>query len=97
MITEVLFWNFLLFTNLYFCEQVGLHHKITDGLMIYPGYVPRPGVEPILLHYGLPFKVGNWSFSKLEHHEDEIVYDCNRLFPPPPYPNEVATNLEFVH
>ncbi|MQL88330.1 hypothetical protein Taro_020886 [Colocasia esculenta] len=69
--------------------EVGLHHKINDNLMIYPGYIPREGVEPILMHYGLPFKVGNWSFSKLEHHEDGIVYECNRLFPSPPYPREV--------
>lgn len=58
--------------------------------MIYPGYIPREGVEPILLHYGLPFSVGNWSFNKLAHHEDGIVYDCNRLFPEPPYPREVC-------
>ncbi|MBA0858411.1 hypothetical protein Goshw_025796, partial [Gossypium schwendimanii] len=45
--------------------------------------------EPILLHYGLPFSVGNWSFSKLEHHEDGIVYECGRLFPEPPYPREI--------
>lgn len=58
--------------------------------MIYPGYIPREGVEPILMHYGLPFSVGNWSFSKLEHHEDDIVYDCGRLFPEPPFPREVT-------
>ncbi|WOL18737.1 hypothetical protein Cni_G27534 [Canna indica] len=69
--------------------EVGLRHKIYDGVMIYPGYVPRTGVEPIILHYGLPFKVGNWSFSKREHYDDDIVYDCNRIFPPPPYPREV--------
>ncbi|KAL9227047.1 hypothetical protein vseg_002788 [Gypsophila vaccaria] len=69
--------------------EVGLRHKITDDLMIYPGYNPRDGVEPILMHYGLPFKVGNWSFTKLDHHEDAIVYDCGRLFPEPPYPREV--------
>ncbi|KAK7844793.1 peptidyl serine alpha-galactosyltransferase [Quercus suber] len=69
--------------------EVGLRHKINDNLMIYPGYIPREGVEPILFHYGLPFKVGNWSFSKLDHHEDDIVYDCGRLFPEPPYPREV--------
>ncbi|GER29530.1 peptidyl serine alpha-galactosyltransferase [Striga asiatica] len=69
--------------------EVGLRHKITDNLMIYPGYTPREGIEPILLHYGLPFSVGNWSFSKLDHHEDNIVYDCGRLFPEPPYPKEV--------
>ncbi|KAK4846429.1 hypothetical protein QYF36_017119 [Acer negundo] len=69
--------------------EVGLRHKINDNLMIYPGYIPREGVEPILLHYGLPFSVGNWSFSKLKHHEDNIVYDCDRLFPEPPYPREV--------
>ncbi|PKI68340.1 hypothetical protein CRG98_011248 [Punica granatum] len=69
--------------------EVGLRHKINDDLMIYPGYIPRPGVEPILLHYGLPFTVGNWSFSKLDHHDDAIVYDCGRLFPEPPYPRQV--------
>ncbi|KAJ4960283.1 hypothetical protein NE237_020193 [Protea cynaroides] len=69
--------------------EVGLRHKINDDLMIYPGYIPRVGVEPILFHYGLPFTVGNWSFSKLDHHEDGIVYDCGRLFPEPPYPREV--------
>ncbi|XP_041006427.1 peptidyl serine alpha-galactosyltransferase [Juglans microcarpa x Juglans regia] len=69
--------------------EVGLQHKVNDNLMIYPGYIPREGVEPILLHYGLPFSVGNWSFSKLDHHEDDIVYDCGRLFPEPPFPREV--------
>ncbi|KAF3444514.1 hypothetical protein FNV43_RR14206 [Rhamnella rubrinervis] len=69
--------------------EVGLRHKINNNLMIYPGYVPREGVEPILLHYGLPFSVGNWSFSKLDHHEDDIVYECGKLFPAPPYPREV--------
>lgn len=71
--------------------EAGLRHKINDDLMIYPGYTPRPGVEPILLHYGLPIRVGNWSFSKLDHHEDSIVYDCGRLFPEPPYPREVKS------
>lgn len=69
--------------------EAGLKHKINDDWMIYPGYIPREGVEPLLLHYGLPFSVGNWSFSKLDHHEDGIVYECGRLFPEPPYPKEV--------
>ncbi|KAL2335231.1 hypothetical protein Fmac_016444 [Flemingia macrophylla] len=69
--------------------EIGLRHKINDNLMIYPGYVPREGIEPILLHYGLPFSVGNWSFNKLAHHDDGLVYECNRLFPEPPYPREV--------
>ncbi|MCI62765.1 hypothetical protein A2U01_0084022, partial [Trifolium medium] len=56
--------------------------------MIYPGYAPREGVEPVLLHYGLRFSVGNWSFSKADHDEDGIVYNCGRLFPQPPYPRE---------
>ncbi|WJX81316.1 Peptidyl serine alpha-galactosyltransferase [Trifolium repens] len=69
--------------------EVGLRHKINDNLMIYPGYAPREGVEPVLLHYGLRFSVGNWSFSKADHDEDDIVYNCGRLFPQPPYPREV--------
>ncbi|CAI8594044.1 unnamed protein product [Vicia faba] len=69
--------------------EIGLRHKINDNLMLYPGYVPQEGIEPVLLHYGLPFSVGNWSFNKLAHHNDGIVYQCNRLFPEPPYPKEL--------
>ncbi|CAI9758547.1 unnamed protein product [Fraxinus pennsylvanica] len=70
-------------------SEVGLCHKINDSLMIYPGYIPQEGINPILLHYGQPFRVGKWSFSKLDHHEDNIVYNCGHLFPEPPYPREV--------
>ncbi|AQK94138.1 hypothetical protein ZEAMMB73_Zm00001d010484 [Zea mays] len=76
--------------------EVGLWHKINDDIMIYPGYTPRPGIEPLILHYGLPFKVGNWPFSKLEHHEDGIIYDCNHLFDPPPFPREWSKYLSFL-
>ncbi|MCO5601512.1 hypothetical protein L7F22_055633 [Adiantum nelumboides] len=69
--------------------EVGLRHQISNDLMIYPGYVPREGVEPILMHYGLKFSVGTWSFSKADHHDDDIVYQCNKLFSAPPYPQEV--------
>ena len=31
-------------------SQVGLRHKTNNNLMIYPGYIPREGVEPILMH-----------------------------------------------
>ncbi|CAK9212866.1 unnamed protein product [Sphagnum troendelagicum] len=68
--------------------EVGLRHKIDDNLMIYPGYIPRRGVEPHVLHYGLPFTVGSWKFDKMEHRMDPIVYECNRLFTPPPSPTQ---------
>ncbi|KAL2523256.1 hypothetical protein Fot_27179 [Forsythia ovata] len=70
-------------------SEVGLRHKMNDNLMIYPGCIPREGIEPILLHYGQQFSVGKWSFSKLDHHEDNIVYKCGHHFPEPPYPREV--------
>ncbi|CAA6668032.1 unnamed protein product [Spirodela intermedia] len=73
--------------------EAGLRHKISESLMIYPGYTPLEGVEPILMHYGLAFQVGNWSFSKIEYHDDGIVYECNRLFPAPPYPRETGLFL----
>lgn len=57
--------------------------------MIYPGYIPQAGVEPLLMHYGLPFKVGDWEFAKLQHFDDDLVHECNRLFAAPPSPHEV--------
>ncbi|KAL3699944.1 hypothetical protein R1sor_017966 [Riccia sorocarpa] len=80
--------------------EVGLRHKINDDLMIYPGYIPLPGQEPSVLHYGLRFNVSSWYFDKAEHLNNRIVYECNKLFLPPPYPEQVeiiAKNEEVRH
>ncbi|KAE8691610.1 hypothetical protein F3Y22_tig00110888pilonHSYRG00034 [Hibiscus syriacus] len=67
-------WTSEMYGYSFGAAEVGLRHKINDDLMIYPGYTPQLGVEPILLHYGLPFSVGNCSFAKLRHHEDGESY-----------------------
>ncbi|CAI5958389.1 unnamed protein product [Closterium sp. NIES-64] len=69
--------------------DAGLHHQVDRTTMLYPGYTPTPGVDPRLLHYGLAFSVGNWSFGKSQHRTDKIVNECNRLFDPPPFPSEI--------
>lgn len=90
-------YELIVYESNYFLQmQVGLRHKINDDVMIYPGYIPGPGVEPLLMHYGLPFQVGGWRFAKLEHHEDDLVYICNRLFPPPPFPHEVNPSSSWL-
>ncbi|CAI7741385.1 unnamed protein product [Closterium sp. NIES-53] len=66
-----------------------LHHQVDQTTMLYPGYTPTPGVDPRLLHYGLAFSVGNWSFGKSQHRTDKIVNECNRLFDPPPFASEI--------
>ncbi|KAG6549628.1 hypothetical protein Mapa_008606 [Marchantia paleacea] len=69
--------------------EVGLRHKINDDLMIYPGYIPADDIEPFIMHYGLRFNVSSWYFDKAEHLNNAIVYECNKLFPAPPYPEQV--------
>eukprot|EP00245_Coleochaete_scutata_P009565 TRINITY_DN3176_c0_g2_i1.p1 TRINITY_DN3176_c0_g2~~TRINITY_DN3176_c0_g2_i1.p1 ORF type:complete len:987 (-),score=179.27 TRINITY_DN3176_c0_g2_i1:1217-4177(-) len=69
-------------------------HKIDNEVMLYPGYVPSPGIEPKLLHYGLPFGVGSWTWGKSQHHDSRVVDKCNSLFPQPPYPSEVNESDE---
>ena len=69
--------------------QLEFRHKIDSALMLYPGYEPLPQQDVRLLHYGLPFAVGEWQFSKAEHNPDRIVNECNKLFPPPPFPADV--------
>ncbi|CAI5512516.1 unnamed protein product [Closterium sp. Naga37s-1] len=70
-----------------------LHHQVDQTTMLYPGYTPTPGVDPRLLHYGLAFSVGNWSFGKSQHRTDKIVNECNRLFDPPPFLSETPDPL----
>ncbi|CAI7887338.1 unnamed protein product [Closterium sp. NIES-54] len=72
-----------------------LHHQVDQTTMLYPGYTPTPGVDPRLLHYGLAFSVGNWSFGKSQHRTDKIVNECNRLFDPPPFASEVRHSVQW--
>lgn len=64
--------------------QLELRHNIRSDILIYPGYVPQPGVKYRVFHYGLEFKVGNWSFDKANWRTTDIVNTCWAKFPDPP-------------
>lgn len=64
--------------------QLQLRHSIRSDILIYPGYVPQPGVKYRVYHYGLEFKVGNWSFDKANWRTADIVNICWAKFPNPP-------------
>ena len=67
--------------------QLKLRHLISSEILIYPGYVPEPGVKYRVFHYGLEFKVGNWSFDKAKWREVDVVNKCWATFPDPPDPS----------
>ena len=75
-----------------FYLQLKLRHLINDKIMIYPGYVPEPGVHYRVFHYGLEFHVGNWSFDKAKLREVDIVNKCWAKFPDPPDPLTLDQN-----
>ena len=62
--------------------------------MIYPGYVPEPGIKYRVFHYGLEFHVGNWSFDKAEWREIDMVNRCWVKFPEPPDSSTLDHNDE---
>lgn len=67
--------------------QLNLRHIINSDILIYPGYTPEPGVEPRVFHYGLEFKVGDWSFDKANWRNTDVVNTCWATFPDPPDPS----------
>lgn len=67
--------------------QLNLRHRIENDILIYPGYVPAPGVKYRVFHYGLRFSVGNWSFDKADWREVDMVNRCWAEFPNPPDPS----------
>lgn len=74
----------LLICSLYL--QLKLRHLINSEILIYPGYLPEPGVKYRVFHYGLDFKVGNWSFDKANWRDTDVVNKCWAKFPDPPDP-----------
>lgn len=76
--------------------QLNLRHLISSEILIYPGYVPEPGIDYRVFHYGLEFKVGNWSFDKANWRNIDVVNKCWGKFPDPPDPltlNHTSENL----
>lgn len=74
--------------------QLKLRHLISSEILIYPGYVPEPGVKYKVFHYGLEFKVGNWSFDKAKWREVDVVNKCWATFPDPPDPSTLEQTDE---
>lgn len=68
-------------------EQLQLRHIRNTEILLYPGYVPDPGVHYRVFHYGLEFKVGNWSFDKANWRETDLINTCWAQFPSPPDPS----------
>ncbi|GAQ81253.1 hypothetical protein KFL_000750210 [Klebsormidium nitens] len=71
-------------------SEAGLVHKIDDFTMLYPGYVPAEGTGPKILHYGLPYGVGSWTWEKGHYRHTDLVNTC-RVFPEPPNPAELPS------
>ncbi|KAJ6808578.1 peptidyl serine alpha-galactosyltransferase isoform X2 [Iris pallida] len=70
--------------------QLNLRHIIRRDILIYPGYIPEPGVHYKVFHYGLKFGVGNWSFDKADWRNADIVNTCWTKFPEPPDPSALS-------
>lgn len=64
--------------------QLNLRHVVSNEILIYPGYVPVPGVRYRVFHYGLEYRVGNWSFDKAQWRHTDVVNKCGTTFPDPP-------------
>lgn len=74
--------------------QLNLRHKINSDILIYPGYIPEPGIEPRVFHYGLEFRVGDWSFDKANWRNTDVVNTCWATFPDPPDPSTLSSTDE---
>lgn len=76
-----------LFFFFFFFMQLQLRHRISSEILIYPGYAPEPGIRYRVFHYGLEFKVGNWSFDKANWRNIDVVNKCWAQFLDPPNPS----------
>lgn len=78
------------------CMQLNLRHLISREILIYPGYVPEPGVKYRVFHYGLEYIVGNWRFDKANWRDVDVVNKCWATFPDPPDPSTLDQSDENI-
>eukprot|EP00775_Hariotina_reticulata_P011815 gene11815-11959_t len=85
--------------------NLGIWHRWSPDFMLYPSYTPS--YVPHVIHYGLVYHVGDWSFDKHWYFHFDAhkcpPWDLSKerpeagIFPPPPSPDKLSQKDFLTH
>jgi peptidyl serine alpha-galactosyltransferase len=73
-------WRCELYGYIFAASHLGIKHIISNDFLTYAGYNPIHQKVPSVIHYGIDFGVGEYSFQKMKHTNLNIKKCNNILF-----------------
>jgi len=84
-------WISEMYGYVFACAEVGLNFKVSNNVMLYPGYSPPPEPWPAVLHYGITYNVDEYAFDKHWYMGQSDFTTCpGRVFNKPMLPEELS-------
>ncbi len=84
-------WISEMYGYVFACAEVGLNFKVSNNVMLYPGYPPPPEPWPAVLHYGITYNVDEYAFDKHWYMGRSDFTTCpGRVFNKPMLPEDLS-------
>ena len=84
-------WISEMYGYVFACAEVGVNFKVSNNVMLYPGYSPPPEPWPAVLHYGITYNVDEYAFDKHWYMGRSDFTTCpGRVFNKPMLPEELS-------
>jgi hypothetical protein len=82
-------WISEMYGYVFACAEVGVNFKVSNNVMLYPGYQPPPEPWPAVMHYGITYNVDEYAFDKHWYMGSDFTACPGRIFNKPMLPEEL--------
>mmetsp|Transcript_28895 Transcript_28895/g.71319 ORF Transcript_28895/g.71319 Transcript_28895/m.71319 type:complete len:623 (-) Transcript_28895:667-2535(-) len=83
-------WISEMYGYVFACAEVGVDFKVSNNVMLYPGYQPPAEPWPAVLHYGITYNVDDYAFDKHWYMGSDFTTCPGRIFNKPMRPEELV-------
>ena len=82
-------WISEMYGYVFACAEVGVKFKVSNEVMLYPGYQPPPEPWPAVMHYGITYNVDDYAFDKHWYMGSDFTSCPGRIFNKPMLPENL--------
>ena len=83
-------WISEMYGYVFACAEIGVRFKVSNNVMLYPGYQPPPEPWPAVMHYGITYNIDEYAFDKHWYMGSDFTTCPGRIFNKPLSPEELS-------
>lgn len=88
-------WHAEMYGYIFAASHLNIKHIEKKGFLLYAGFPPAQQIRPSIVHYGIPFKIGEFTFDKLRLEKFDVRHCDMDMFFNSGY-NENTTKTDLI-